>query len=250
MEGKALYTPTPEEERQHQQRENLLTAIGILTSLGKTFERPEYWNESHQQRAAAETSTESRYYTFAELVEVRAAGEQPGTFAAREVKEIESTLQEVRELASRGYYEGHPVYSYAKKYIVYLEGLEVEAETQAASNQHQQHGNRPKAETEVQLKDILEIEEKDYNAFASLFCGNHRKGVFKTVEPFIFYLEEENLYKEGISIATKHAAFKNTFGCSEAYSNFTKALRQYKDPKQNEGCKQLAKKIKEKLGKV
>jgi len=223
MEGKALYTPTPEEERQHQQRENLLTAIGILTSLGKTFERPEYWNESHQQRAAAGTSTEGRYYTFAELVEVRAAGEQPGTFAAREVKEIESTLQKVRELASREYYEGHPVYSYAKKYIGYLEGLEVEAERQ------EKHPGRPAAKKGVKLRDIVSLNDTQYSRLITILNERHRGGKFSPIRPVINALLAYDSKYKGAQATEQHEALSTELGNIGSIQTYNNQLTNHKD---------------------
>jgi len=223
MEGKQLEPRTPQDEREHQQRENLITAIGILTSLGKTFERPEYWNESHQQRAAAGTSTEGRYYTFAELVQIRAAGEQPGTFAAREVKEIENTIQEVRELASREYYEGHPVYSYAKKYIGYLEGLEVEAERQ------EKHPGRPAAKKGVKLRDIVSLNDTQYSKLITILSERHRGGKFAPIRPVInALLAYDSKYKEA-QATEQHEALSTELGNIGTIQTYNSQLTKHRD---------------------
>ncbi len=119
MEGKQLEPRTPQEERDHKQRENLLTAISKLTAIGKQFERPECW-EGRQTRKTEQNSEVSRYYTFAELLSRQSEGQQPRAFARRKVEALEQRLKEVRELTIPDHYECHPAYRYAEQYISYL----------------------------------------------------------------------------------------------------------------------------------
>lgn len=135
MKGKQLEPRTPQEERAHQQRKNLLTAIGKLASLGKEFERPEYW-EGRETRKAVQATGEPRYYTFDELFARQSEGHKPGTrasFARRKVEALEQRLKEVRELASPDHYEGHPAYKLAEQYISYLLSIKDESNQPTAS---------------------------------------------------------------------------------------------------------------------
>lgn len=126
MNGKQIGTRTPQEERQHLQRENLFTAIAKLTWLGSQFAKVE------SDRTAA-----TDYYTFAELFARDSKGQTPKDFARHKVEAIKQTLKEVRELTSPEYYETHPVYKYALQYIGYLQGAAVEVDRSQRQNAKQ-----------------------------------------------------------------------------------------------------------------
>lgn len=263
MEGKQLTPRTPQEERDHQQRENLLTAISKLTAIGREFEKPEYW-EGRQTRKAAQASEGSRYYTNAELFAQQSEGENPEAFARYKIVAIARALREIRKLTPSGYYEGNEVYTRARKYLGYLAAYTTEkldaliAQGEAEADQHQPSATteatttktgRPAAQTDRQLRDITSLNEAQYNKLTGILQSRYKAGSLSELEPVLLYLlicgkfTSENRKEQ-------HAALTNTLGNIGAYSAYTRMIRDNQkekpgkfDTTAKEKAEQIAKQI-------
>lgn len=247
MEGKQLTPRTPQEERDHQQRENLLTAIAKLTAIGREFEKPECW-EGRQSRKAAQTNEGSRYYTFEELFSRQSKG-RGKDFANSKAEEIKRILDEVRELAPANYYTSpenqHPVYIYAEKYRDYLLSLKDEADQPATTTKT----GRPAAQTDKQLRDTVSLNEEQYNKLIGVLQSRYKAGSLSELEPVLLYLLVGGKFTSK-NRKEQHAALTNTLGNIGAYSAYTRMIRDNQQEKPGkfdttakEKAEQIAKQI-------
>lgn len=236
MEGKQLEPRTPQDEREHQQRENLITAIAKLASLSKEFERPEFW-EGRQTRKAAQETGEVRYYTFAELFARQSEGHQPGTFASfarRKIEALEQRLREVRELVSPNHYEDHPAYQFAEQYISYLLSIRDEADHQptdspttgASLNERKRPGcpatNKPFSAY------FAEIQKRE--KVLAILRQHHQAGEAAPAARIIQAAQSLGYFPNNVKAAPLHRALSKELEGLGSVEAFRRALNNQSDP--------------------
>ncbi|MBR1387798.1 MAG: hypothetical protein IJ553_05290 [Alloprevotella sp.] len=204
MEGKQITARPPEQERQHQQRENLITGIAKLWRLSRQFSKVEEGNASD--------SNAPEFYTFAELFARDSEGQHPETFAKRKAEHLEQALKEVRETTTPDYYEGHPVYKYAAQYIGYLQGI----------------GRKPEPTSPTtQSPDFIAYfaDRSKYNKVVNMLKLHHIQGKTAEAARIILAAQELGYITKNIKAAPLHRALQKVLQGIGSERAFREALR-------------------------
>lgn len=212
MEGKQITPQSQQEERQHQQRENLLTAIAKLTWLGSQFAKG---RDNTQPQAATD------YFTFAELVARDGIGIPPETFARHKVEALEQTLKEVRELTTPAYYETHPVYKYALQYIGYLQGARVEAEQQTTEPTSKQRGRKRQTPNFTSFF----VDKSQYGKVVQVLKQHQREKEAAPAAKIILAAQELGYITKNINFAALYRALKPILDGLASERAFREAMR-------------------------
>lgn len=240
MKGKAI-EPT---DTATSQRDNLITAIGLLAKLGQMFTPPEFLQiaeipqpadgeeqpspqrvreaiKANLKKRAQTTGSRAKFYEHpAELLEYR-FDQQIGTiyknlFAQAEAEEIEDIITEVKALSRPDYYAKHPVYLFALEYIDYLR--KVEAGSEQKQPKKPSVNNQPRA-----LITFLRNKKAEPQLLAAL-KQKFQEGKASTIVPIIRAAQDEKLL---INLFSKKALWETLtalLGNIGSRENFSKLL--------------------------